>query len=63
MEKQHMTRLKGKVALVTGGGGGIGGAICHRLGKDGARVAVIDVDRRAAEIVSKEMERLLAFVT
>ena len=63
MEKQHMTRLKGKVALVTGGGGGIGRGICHRLGKDGARVAVIDVDRRAAEKVSKEMERLLAFVT
>ncbi len=33
-------RLDGKVAIVTGGATGIGEAICHRLGKDGAKVVV-----------------------
>ena len=43
--------LDGKVAAVTGGGSGIGEAICVRLAADGARVAVIDIDdeRRGAD--------------
>lgn len=39
-----MSRLANKVAIVTGGGGGIGRAICHVLSAHGARVACIDVD-------------------
>ena len=35
--------LKDKVAIVTGGGGGIGRGIARRFGKEGARVAVADV--------------------
>ena len=34
-----MSNLKGKVALVTGGTGGIGAAICLKLAKSGAKVA------------------------
>jgi len=41
-------RLEGKVAVVTGGGSGIGKAICIRLGEDGARVAVLDLNEEAA---------------
>ena len=33
-----MTDLNGKVALVTGGTGGIGSAICARLAQQGARI-------------------------
>jgi 3-oxoacyl-[acyl-carrier protein] reductase len=40
--------LKDRIAVVTGGGAGIGEAICHRLADDGARVAVLDVRLDAA---------------
>jgi NAD(P)-dependent dehydrogenase (short-subunit alcohol dehydrogenase family) len=40
-------RLKDKVAVITGGGFGIGKAIALRFAKEGARVAVADVDERA----------------
>ena len=35
--------LEGKVALVTGGAGGIGGATCERLAAEGAEVAAADL--------------------
>ncbi len=43
-----MRRFEGKVAIVTGGGGGIGGAVCRRLAAEGAAVAVFDVNSEAA---------------
>ncbi len=43
-----MRRFEGKTAIVTGGGGGIGSAICRRLSAEGAHVAVTDLDRSLA---------------
>lgn len=44
-----MRGLKGKAAIVTGGAGGIGAAICRRLAEEGVRVGVLDVRAEAAE--------------
>ncbi|MGV3569959.1 MAG: 2-hydroxycyclohexanecarboxyl-CoA dehydrogenase [Ramlibacter sp.] len=50
-----MDRLQGKVAVVTGGGGGIGGATCRRFAREGARVAVCDRDLAAAQRVAQQV--------
>jgi NAD(P)-dependent dehydrogenase (short-subunit alcohol dehydrogenase family) len=48
-------RLDGRVAVITGGGSGIGRATALRLSEEGARVVVVDLDTDAAEAVAKEV--------
>ncbi|WP_027283993.1 2-hydroxycyclohexanecarboxyl-CoA dehydrogenase [Rubritepida flocculans] len=48
-----MRGLQGKTVIVTGGGGGIGGATCRRFAEAGAHVAVLDRDGEAAARVAQ----------
>ena len=51
-----MPKLDGKTAIITGAGGGIGGAIARLYAAEGARVACVDVDAEEAARTVREIE-------
>jgi NAD(P)-dependent dehydrogenase (short-subunit alcohol dehydrogenase family) len=48
-------RVAGRVAIVTGGAGGIGGASARALARHGASVAVLDIDEAGTQRVAGEI--------
>lgn len=50
-------RLKGKVALITGAGGGIGGESALLFAKEGARVVVCDVDEKSGRATTARVKQ------
>ena len=51
-------RLQDRVAVVTGGAGGIGSGICLALARDGADIVVSDIDVEAAERCASQVREL-----
>ncbi|WNV88825.1 3-oxoacyl-ACP reductase [Umezawaea sp. Da 62-37] len=49
-------RLEDRVAVITGGGSGIGLASARRLASEGARIVIVDIDRDAGEAAAKEVD-------
>jgi NAD(P)-dependent dehydrogenase (short-subunit alcohol dehydrogenase family) len=50
-----MERLQDRVAVITGGGGGIGAATARRFAQEGARVVVVDLSDEAGQSVADEV--------
>jgi len=56
-ERRASMKLKGKVALVTGAGSGIGQASAVLFALEGARVAVVDLREDAAKVTAEQIEK------
>lgn len=51
-----MTRLSDKVAIITGGAGGIGKVVAERFLKEGAKVVLVDLMQDALDQAKSELE-------
>jgi len=51
-----VSRLLDKVAVVTGGGSGIGAATCRLFANQGAKLLVTDIDLAAAQTIADQIK-------
>src|SRR5690348_2521499 len=54
--KERMMDIKGQAAIVTGGGSGLGAATARALAAAGARVAVLDINEKAAAEMAADIK-------
>lgn len=52
-----MKKLEGKIALITGAGSGMGKATAMLFAREGAKIAAVDIDEKAADETASEIER------
>ena len=56
-EDLHMRGLRGKRVIITGGGSGIGRAVCERFGEEGAEVAIFDLNDEGAHETTRLIQQ------
>src|SRR3546814_11512980 len=52
-----MSRLEGKIAMVAGGGRGLGYGTARRLAREGATIAIAEIDEETGPIARAEIEK------
>src|SRR3546814_913995 len=55
--RRAMKRLEGKIAIVTGGGRGLGYGTARRLAREGATIAIAEIDEETGPIARAEIEK------